>query len=797
MIHKIEKINSVGRFRNFTASGQINFLKLTLIFGNNGGGKTTLTSILRSLTTNDPQLVKTRASTTLAVPQAIQVIERNPTDVFHTFGSSGWTVPLNGIEIFDIHFVNDNIFSGFDWNDEQKKQLHHFVIGAAGVTVRGQIEQNKKDKATSKKKQSDIENELYSLVKNGLNSTELNRFLSIQPTAATNITRKILIAEREKKNADANHIIQRLPILVTGVAISANINFETLIEDLKMSVETLQENALGTLFIEHLKDLEDNGVEGTETWLHTGFNYLKQKKEKESLYLNCPFCTQTIDENLDILKAYTIKFNEEFTGLTSRLGTHSLSVSRFNLETNLQRIISVKEGNEKNALAWAGHLPRGIVSPSLDVTKFEEMRSLLEALILNLESKRSNPSSIVNSESASKLSKLLTDLNQQIDQYNQNVLQYNDAIQSFKTTIKSVQNAQLELDQLQRIKARFDTTIASKCSALILERQNLGNLEIAYTGLIAHQRGLVTTFFSSYQTKVNHYLTTVFRTPFKIEDVIHVPPQGQAKQSKLGYKLTIHGQDISFDPSQALNVKDCLSEGDKSTIALAFFLAKLDIDPAPQDKILVFDDPLSSFDSHRRGYTVGILKNLVNRMKQVVVLSHNEQFLYEIGKHFPVAEKKTLEIVQNFIDHSSTLAILDLEELVRLDYFKQLDSLERFLTSPNINRKDEVLGFLRNVLEAHIRFKFYKELKTLTRDHTLGSVIRHIENPSNGVVFRDEVNRPDIILALHTINDISWKPHHGIPQPSPASLSFDYNTITIPELANLVQDTLDLVNSRL
>ncbi len=49
MIHKIERITSIGKFRNYQATGDVAFKKLTLLYGDNGGGKTTLTAILRSL----------------------------------------------------------------------------------------------------------------------------------------------------------------------------------------------------------------------------------------------------------------------------------------------------------------------------------------------------------------------------------------------------------------------------------------------------------------------------------------------------------------------------------------------------------------------------------------------------------------------------------------------------------------------------------------------------------------------------------------------------------------------------
>ena len=147
MIHKIERLISIGKFRNYNAAGQVNFHKLTLIYGDNGGGKTTLGSIFRSLTTNNPTIVRSRISTNHTAPQAGQIIQSGTPNVFHTFGAAGWTTPLPDIEIFDIHFVNENIYSGFDFNDDHKKQLHQFVIGSVGITIQQQIEQNKIAKA--------------------------------------------------------------------------------------------------------------------------------------------------------------------------------------------------------------------------------------------------------------------------------------------------------------------------------------------------------------------------------------------------------------------------------------------------------------------------------------------------------------------------------------------------------------------------------------------------------------------------------------------------------------------------
>lgn len=168
MIHKIGRLTSIGKYRNYNATGDVAFKKLTLFYADNGAGKTTLTSIIRSLSQNKPELIHRRLSTRHTSPQSAQIIQRNLTgDITHTFNqSTGWNTPFEDIEIFDIHFVNENIYSGFEFNEEHKKQLHQFVIGTQGIALQQQIDKNKADKTASRQRQEQIIQQLIQLVGN-------------------------------------------------------------------------------------------------------------------------------------------------------------------------------------------------------------------------------------------------------------------------------------------------------------------------------------------------------------------------------------------------------------------------------------------------------------------------------------------------------------------------------------------------------------------------------------------------------------------------------------------------------
>ena len=186
---------------------------------------------------------------------------------------------------------------------------------------------------------------------------------------------------------------------------------------------------------------------------------------------------------------------------------------------------------------------------------------------------------------------------------------------------------------------------------------------------------------------------------------------------------------------------------------------------------------------------------MFQQLKQVVVLSHNEYFLHEISKDIAASDKCTLQIVEDFATRASKIEVCNLDELVKIDYFKNIERLEAFRSNPDINLKDAVLGWLRNVLEAHLRFKFYKEIRSMTGQPTFGRLISFLN--TYPVTFRDNANRTDIISKLNLINGVSWKSHHGDPNPDYTALGLNPNTITVAELDILIQDTLNLIEIRL
>jgi wobble nucleotide-excising tRNase len=131
-LQQIKVINSVGRFRSVSASGDVTFKKFTLIFGENGRGKTTLCAILRSLQTNTPDIIAGRKTLSSANKPMVRIAMSSGTAAF---ADGVWKAPNTRIRIFDAQYIADNIYSGDAIGTDQRRNLCRVMLGQAGVDL--------------------------------------------------------------------------------------------------------------------------------------------------------------------------------------------------------------------------------------------------------------------------------------------------------------------------------------------------------------------------------------------------------------------------------------------------------------------------------------------------------------------------------------------------------------------------------------------------------------------------------------------------------------------------------------
>ena len=134
MINSITLLRNVGQFDSVSSGATIPLARLTLVYAENGRGKTTLAAILRSLATGNPiHIVERRRLAALHPPHVVLDCSGGPSAA--VFQNNTWNRELADVVVFDDAFVDENVCSGLEVIAEHRQNLHELILGAQGVSL--------------------------------------------------------------------------------------------------------------------------------------------------------------------------------------------------------------------------------------------------------------------------------------------------------------------------------------------------------------------------------------------------------------------------------------------------------------------------------------------------------------------------------------------------------------------------------------------------------------------------------------------------------------------------------------
>lgn len=225
--------------------------------------------------------------------------------------------------------------------------------------------------------------------------------------------------------------------------------------------------------------------------------------------------------------------------------------------------------------------------------------------------------------------------------------------------------------------------------------------------------------------------------------------------------------------------QDTLSAGDRTTLALAFFLAHLERDPGAAGKLVVFDDPFNSQDSFRRRQTVHEIMKVAGKCAQIIVLSHDATFLKQVWDKSPAADRVALSIADHRAQGSKIMPV-DLEHACRGRTATDIDDLQTYLTTGAGGLLD-VVRKMRVVLETHCRTTYPGSF--LAGDW-LGDMVRKIREGG------DAHPAQALYDELDQINGYTSQYHHGENMADATPDQIDPS-----ELTGFTRRTLRIVNA--
>lgn len=732
MIEKIIHIKNIGKFANYCSQGDMSFRPITLVYAENARGKTTLTSILRSLYTNDGRLVHERQTVGCADAPSVQLRVSGATI---TFGPNGWSSPCPEMAIFDAAFVTQNVYSGDDVRHEHRRNLHRFALGEEGVRLATRLDEIAEAVRT---KNGEI-TEVNGLIQRHIQGTfSVDDFVALQPVDGVDD----LIAAKENelgalKRADE---IQRKPTLSHVTLPDLPLaDFSSLLAKNLPDVAADAERQVK----EHISACA--GTDG-EAWLERGVQHIRDGR--------CPFCGQNIN-GLALIDAYKGYFSESYNDLKREIGAFASRIGSLLSEQTLLRVQQALNANQSLAEYWSQHVAVDLPSGAFDTIN-QAVTNLRHACQRALDAKVAAPlEEAVLDGSFDQTYQVYQTARQLLVEYCAGVDRVNALIEEKKRSLQggSVSAADAELLRLRNAKSRHSEDVAALCGKLTRLQEDKRRLEQERNTKRQELNDQSAQLLQQYETRINQYLCR-FGADFQISGAT-VQHYGGAP--RIQYNLAIRGQDVHLDGDEGGSTptfRNTLSSGDRTTLALAFFLARLDSDDQIDQKTIVLDDPLSSLDGHRKTQTRQEILRLAAQAKQAIVLSHDPYFLRMLWDG--VADKNTVKpiaITRNGTD--STFALWDVDQDTRGDYFRCYSALIEYRERGPSGDLRDVARCIRPLLEGNLRVRFPGQFGP---NYTLGDVILKIQQAGTGSVLEP---MKSCLAELQDINDYTKRYHHA------------------------------------
>jgi wobble nucleotide-excising tRNase len=655
----LDSISGLGLFRTFTwdPAQLADFDRYNLIYGWNYSGKTTLSRVFQSLEDNRIHPDFTGAT--------LQFTKGDGSTISSTFAP-----PLPQVRVFNREFVIRNFHDGTD------------MTGADLIAVIGETNQALKDRLERYQgrvqKISDFRTRLIEqrdAVQRSLDDAATAQARTINEIVGGPFTRTHLL----------RHTIPALPREFTPLPLSED-ELNAAKEQFRRAgdfeqVDHFQPNHSSFPRVvqgirDSLKEIATNTAmavlqqnRALERWVETGL-------EVNAPETPCGFCGAPVSaERWAELRGH---FSEAFADLQKRLQDHktSLEALSFNAPTlNETTLFPELRVRFRETL---GNLRTGL----------ENAKTATDQIVAQLSTKLANLESSIEWQPdfgpAKELRAAIEELNKVISTHNEKVAGADDVRNAAKKKIcqhfaVDYLRAQQVLQRKEEISSK-DARISqcSNATATIGAKISGVNQEIRDASIAAQ--------------KVNENLAVLL-------------PGDDIEAVKLN--------DTDFQFRRGTRVATHMSEGERTAVALSYFLAKLEEGPSPlEETIVVVDDPISSLDENHIYAVHSICENRLAEARQLFVLTHNSSF-FGMTKDWMKGKASSFYMTQRSQDtnHEWYSDIVPLPRMLfkfksnyqytycclKLIHENQNPTLEELAVAPNM---------IRSVLEAYLGFIF-------------------------------------------------------------------------------------------
>lgn len=745
MLTRFNALQNVGRFRDIAhaKSPDSTFKRLTLLFARNGAGKSTLAAVLNACGCADPSAMAARQKLGAAGAPMVALVCGG-----HTvrFDGAVWHGACSRCFVYDRDFIEKNVYLGRSIRKDQRAGLLQLALGATEVDAAKTMERIGAETQRLNSRKRELEGALGAVVaQSGLSLAAFRQLPIVE-----NVVEGIAAAERRAADAQIADEIRRRPRL-SAVPEPPRVLKAELTALLATATRQISEDARAAVDAHMGKRLGGKG----ERWVHEGLQLVDGK--------TCPFCGQdAVDVRL--LDYFVEYFDRSYDALRSRVTAQRGALAGFDSWWN--EVTTRGRENVRALAAWpelfqAGEVSFNSAERREQLTRF---RSLVDGLLVRKLERL--PGVIVEDAAVDAAFEGFDELRRHVVNYNLSVEVANQRIVAklHDVGVDTAVKAHAELQHLRACALRHSVDVVklvSQIEGIEQERRRLEEEKAHARGELERVQG---RRLEGFVGEINSLLAEM-GTNIRISDASSEMSGGRPAAS---FSLIIDGEPLVLGKGKKgeESFSLVLSDGDRSALAFAVFVAAARWYSDLDQRVLVFDDPMTSLDQERLYSTVDVLAELSKKAKQLIVMSHDPRFLLALSLRASIPSDQRAEV--ELCRSGKALKPWNAEEYCANQYLRLRTRMNRFVDDESLDEQAEsVRGDIRKVLEDYLRFRWPEHFAL---SGTLEHYVRILRSGAlQGVAQYSDEN----IDQLDRICKFSQGQHHGeggrggaLPQPT-------------------------------
>lgn len=714
MLKKIKLIQGVGNFTK-TVAGGIDFGEVTVVYGENRNGKSTLCDVMHSLSEDAPDFIMHRKSipNDQTKPPKVEFMFDTATgNVTSKFENGQWQVKTpdcSKLYVFDQSFIHRNVITGQKQERPNSENMTSFILGESNTALFKAL--------------ADMNNNLRD--ERALLSSIEGQFA---PHAVGNVPEYVNspLPEETKEQLEANVAAheaskQQIKTTINNIdkikrrnvlsAVGVQVNFSQACD----SINTVLASSLQNVHQDSLVKLQNhmsNHVNNSaifKGWASQGVTQIKDA---------CPFCGQSLSADAQgLIAAYQQAFNAEFDrfNIQTRQILNGLR-QPFLIPNTRESLVQQHQSNKQVfELYVEPQITTNQALAPLTVSleqKHEAILTCFDAVIENsqqaiefwtprLDKKFATPYESAELIDFGVLNAAATTYNQAIYDYWAVAEQINAILNTHKASLSEVQlNGQLEAVTQQQAQANLALKRIALEPLCVQYRKKLAavnGLDTAYRAQKQQLEQSQTAYLDTYFNLINELFRQLGSSNFEIAKV----PNNRGRQVIYDLRVKFKGEDIPTD-----KINTVFSESDRRALALCIFLAKVMSLPVEEKAkaILVLDDPVTSFDNERIALILNKLDELQRTIKQLVITTHYKGMAAKAVKKFRRCAK-SVKLVHGA--ETCSIVAVEIDDMMATAHDVAFDRIKAFI---NRETNNDILTTLRPFFEEEIRHRFKKQL---------------------------------------------------------------------------------------